>query len=86
VDCGCEISTNPFGVFQVPTPAIVTAIPVPVVSVTDQDSLTVWIPPIRTVDGLAVNELIWGAGHWATLTVTNRSMLQEPFALTAVRR
>ena len=71
VDCGWLIVTEPLGAAQVPTPGIVMLTPVPELSVTDQDKVTVAVPPIVTDDGDAVNEFMVGAGHAFTLTVAS---------------
>jgi hypothetical protein len=63
------MSTNPEAVPNVPTPAIVTVIPVPEFSVIFHESLTVCPPPIVTFAGEAENELIVGAGHVLAVTV-----------------
>ena len=55
---------------QLPTPGIVIVTPVPDVSATDHDNVTLFIPPTVTEDGFAVNELIAGAGQGSTLTLT----------------
>ena len=62
------MSTKPVLVGQVPIPAIVTETPVPDASVTDQARRTVWLPPIVTVLGVAVNDVIPGAGQAFAVT------------------
>lgn len=87
VDCGCVMSTNPLAVEKDPTPGLMlTVTPVLEVSLMVQASRTIWFPPANTEEGLAVNEVICGAGQGVTVMVTNRSALQVPFALAAVRR
>ncbi len=81
---GAGIVTEPAGAAHVPTPGIVTVTPVPLLSVVDHDSVTFPPAPLITVEGLATNELIVGAGHGVTLTVANWLKLHDPFALTAV--
>lgn len=68
VDCGCGISVKPLA-GKVPIPWIVTLVPVPELSVVVQASRTDWLPPIVTADGVAVKELIVGAGQAEAVTV-----------------
>jgi hypothetical protein len=71
VDEGAGIVTEPVGAAHVPTPGIVTTIPVPLLSVVDQDNVTLPPAPLKTEDGFAVKKLMVGAGHGKTVTVTN---------------
>lgn len=84
VDCGWVISTKPLAPAKVPTPEIVTLTPLPDVSLIDHARRTIWLPPIRTDDGVAVNDVMLGAGHAVTVTVTVCVRLHVPFLLSAV--
>ena len=63
------MSTKPFGFPNVPIPGIETVTPVPDGSVMDHARRTVALPPIQTAFGVAVKELIPGAGHAVAVTV-----------------
>ena len=81
------MSTKPFAIVKVPIPGLMfTVIPVPELSVMDQASRTISLPPPRTVLGFELNVLICGAGQPATVMVIVCSTLQEPLELTAVSR
>jgi hypothetical protein len=54
------MSTKPDAVVHVPIPAIVIVNPVPDGSVTFQDRRTVALLPTVTVEGAAVNEVMFG--------------------------
>lgn len=69
VDCGWDMSTKLFGLENVPTPGMDTVKPVPEDSVMDHCKRTMTFPPIVTLDGVAVNELIVGGGHALAVTV-----------------
>ena len=71
------MSTKPDAVAQVPIPAIVIVSPVPDGSVTFHDRRTVALLPTVTVDGAAVNEVMFGWGHAFTVTVVS-AVLCEP--------
>ena len=59
VDCGWVTSTKPLATVKVPIPGLIVRVrPVPEVSVMDHASRTIWLPPITTVVGLAVNAFI----------------------------
>ena len=59
VDCGWLTSTKPLPRVKVPIPGLIVRVrPVPELSVMDQASRTIWLPPIRTVVGLAVKAFI----------------------------
>ena len=64
------IVTEPVAADQLPTPGMVMVTPVPDVSETDHDRVTLAVPPLTTEDGLAEKLLIVGAGQGRTLTVT----------------
>ena len=68
-DCGCAISTKPVGLVNVPTPGIAIERPFPDGSVTFQAKRTVAAPPCVTALGVAVKELMVGAGQGLTVTV-----------------
>ena len=62
------MSTEPLGA-TLPIPEIDTVRPVAEVSDTDHESRTVWLPPIVTLAGVAVNESTVGSGHALAVTV-----------------
>ncbi len=79
------MSTKPVLVGQVPIPEIVTETPVPDASVTDQARRTVWLPPIVTVLGVAVNDVIPGAGQALAVTcVCVEEEAPQPFVTDSV--
>ena len=85
VSCGWTMSTKPVLVGQVPIPEIVTETPVPDASVTDQARRTVWLPPIVTVLGVAVNDVIPGAGQaFAVTCVCVAEEAPQPFVTYSV--
>lgn len=84
VDCGCAMSTKPFGLPNVPIPGIDTVTPVPDGSVIDQARRTVAFPPIQTAFGVAVKDAIPGAGHAVAVTVLC-ALAELPHPLLAIR-
>src|SRR5438270_1048712 len=84
VAAGWVMSTKPAPALNVPTPGeMVTVTPVPVVSATDQEMRTNWLPPEVTEGGSAVNDVNCGAAQAATVTVIVCSTSQPPPALCA---
>jgi len=61
--------TDPVGDVQLPTPGIVTVSPVPELSDVTHDKVIFPPAPLKTDDGLTVNELIVGVGQAFTVTV-----------------
>ena len=80
------MSTKLLGFVNVPAPGMVIVTPVPEVSLMDHARRTMLLPPISTAFGVAVKDMICGAGHAATLTVMNWSTSHDPLPLTAESR
>ena len=65
------MSTKLFGFVNVPTPGMVIITPVPEVSLMDHARRTMLLPPRSTAFGVAVKDMICGAGQPVTVTVAN---------------